>query len=188
MAIIKQAPYINNNSGGGGSASDTLTHFTKTIKSIKELLAFAHEASKKKYNKERFIFDYAIWRGDGSLNMGASQLTDNQLVFTGYGNNAKYGTQDTEVTTFTGQNSNAEGKNTGWVTITITHPLGSASSTGGVVHMQVPCFILSKTSPYYTVLSAYIWNSADKNDIKALDTALATEPMTISYYADHAIK
>ena len=186
MAIIKQAPYINNNSGGGGSASDTLTRFTKTIKSIKELLAFAHEASKKKYNKERFIFDYAIWRGDGSLNMGASQLTDNQLVFTGYGNHAI----DTasEMTTFTGEHSNKDGKITGWVTITITHPLGSASSTGGVVHMQVPCFLLSKTSPYYTVLSAYIWNSADKNDIKALDTALATEPMTISYYADTAIK
>lgn len=188
MAIIKQAPYINNNSGGGGSASDTLTRFTKTIKSIKELLAFAHEASKKKYNNERFIFDYAIWRGDGSLNMGASQLTDNQLVFTGYGNNAKYGTKDTEVTTFTGQQSNVEGKNTGWVTITITHPLGSVSSTGGVVHMQVPVFLLSKTSPYYAVLSAYAWNSADINDIKALDAALATENMTISYYADTAIK
>lgn len=188
MAIIKQAPYINNNSGGGGSASDTLTRFTKTIKSIKELLAFAKAASKKKYNNERFIFDYAIWRGDGSLDTTPSKLADNQLVFTGYGNNAKHGTQDTEVTTFTGQQSNVDGKNTGWVTITITHPLGSASSTGGVVHMQVPVFLLSKTSPYSAVLSAYVWNSADKNDIKSLDTALATEPMTISYYADTAIK
>ena len=188
MAIIKQAPYINNNSGGGGSASDTLTRFTKTIKSVKELLAFAKAASNKKYKKERFIFDYAIWRGDGSLNMGASQLTENQLVFTGYGNNAKYGTQDTEVTTFTGQQSNVEGKNTGWVTITITHPLGSVSSTGGRVLMQVPWFLLQDTSPYYTVVRAYVWDSIDKNDIKALDTALATENMTISYYADTAIK
>ena len=186
MAIIKQAPYINNNSGGGGSVADTLTRFTKTIKSIKELLAFAHEASKKKYNKERFIFDYAIWRGDGSLDTTPSKLADNQLVFTGYGNHAI--DTATEMTTFTGQQSNKDGKNTGWVTISIKHPLGSASSTGGQVYMQVPIFILSKTSPYYAVLSSYVWNSADKNDIKALDTALATEPMTISYYADTAIK
>lgn len=186
MAIIKQAPYINNNSGGGGSVTDTLTRFTKTIKSIKELLAFAKAASKKKYNKERFIFDYAIWRGDGSLDTTPSKLADNQLVFTGYGNHAI----DTanEMTTFTGQQSNKDGKNTGWVTISITHPLGSASSTGGVVHMQVPIFLLQKTSPYSAVINAYLWNSADKNDIKALDTALATEPMTISYYADTAIK
>ena len=188
MAIIKQAPYINNNSGGGGSASDTLTRFTKTIKSIKELLAFAKAASNKKYKNERFIFDYAVWRGDGSLDMSPSKLADDQLVFTGYGNNAKYGTQDTEVTTFTGQHSDVNGKNTGWATITITHPLGSASSTGGQVYMQVPLFLLQDTSPYYTVFKAYVWNSVDKNDIKALDTALATEPMTISYYADTAIK
>ena len=172
--------------GGGGSVAGTLTRFTKTINSIKELLNFAHEASKKKHNKERFIFDYAIWRGDGSLDTTPSKLADNQLVFTGYGNHAI--DTSAEMTTFTGQHSNKDGKITGWVTISITHPLGSASSTGGVVNMQVPCFLLSKTSPYYTVLSAYVWNSADKNDIKALDTALATEPMTISYYADTAIK
>ena len=186
MAIIKQAPYINNNSGGGGSVTDTLTRFTKTIKSIKELTTFAQAASKKKLNNERFIFDYAIWRGDGSLDTTPSKLQDNQLVFTGYGNHAI----DTaaEMTTFTGQHSNKDGKITGWVTITITHPLGSASSTGGRVFMQVPWFLLQDTSPYYTVLKAYVWDSADKNDIKALDTALATENMTISYYADTAIK
>lgn len=186
MAIIKQAPYINNNSGGGGSVTDTLTRFTKTIKSIKELLAFAHEASKKKYQKERFIFDYAVWRGDGSLDTTPSKLADQQLVFTGYGNHAI----DTaaEMTTFTGQNSSKDGKITGWVTISITHPLGSISSTGGTVFMQVPWFLLSKTSPYYTVVKAYVWNSNDKNDIAALNNALGTEPMTISYYADTAIK
>ena len=188
MAIIKQAPYINNNSGGGGSVTDTLTRFTKTIKSIKELLDFAKAASKKKYQNERFIFDYAIWRGDGSLDMTPSKLQDDQLVFTGYGNNAKYGTQDTEVTTFTGQHSDQSGHITGWVTITITHPSGSVSSTGGHVHMQVPFFLLQKTSPYYTVPRAYVWDSTDKNDITALNNALATEPMTISYYADTAIK
>ena len=186
MAIIKQAPYINNNSGGGGSASDTLTRFTKTIKSIKELLAFAKAASKKKYQNERFIFDYAIWRGDGSLDTTPSKLADNQLVFTGYGNHAI----DTaaEMTTFTGQHSNKDGKITGWVTITITHPLGSESSTGGRVLMQVPWFLLAETPPYYTVPRAYHWDSTDKNDLTALNNALATEPMTISYYADTAIK
>ena len=182
-------PYINNTPmimGGGGSVADTLTRFTKTINSIKELLNFAHEASKKKHNKERFIFDYAVWRGDGSLSMTDSNLKSNQLVFTGYGNHAI--DTATEMTTFTGQHSNKDGKITGWVTISITHPLGSASSTGGQVYMQVPWFLLQDTSPYYTVPRAYVWNSVDKNDIKALDTALATEPMTISYYADTAIK
>ena len=172
--------------GGGGSVADTLTRFTKTIKSIKELLAFAKAASNKKYKKERFIFDYAVWRGDGSLSMTESNLTSNQLVFTGYGNHAINTT--TEMTTFTGQHSNKDGKITGWVTISITHPLGSESSTGGQVYMQVPWFLLQDTSPYYTVARAYVWNSVDTNDIKALDTALATEPMTISYYADNAIK
>ena len=186
MAIIKQAPYINNNSGGGGSVADTLTRFTKTIKSIKELLTFAHEASKKKHNNERFIFDYAIWRGDGSLDMTPSKLADQQLVFTGYGNHAI--DTSAEMTTFTGQHSDQSGHITGWVTITITHPLGSVSSTGGNVHMQVPFFLLQKTSPYYTVPKAYIWDSTDKNDITALNNALATENMTISYYADTAIK
>ena len=186
MAIIKQAPYINNNSGGGGSVTDTLTRFTKTIKSIKELLAFAHEASKKKYNKERFIFDYAIWRGDGSLDMTPSKLAANQLVFTGYGNHAI----DTasEMTTFTGEHSNKDGKITGWVTISIVHPPGSESSTGGVVYMQVPFFILQDTTPYYTVPRAYVWGSGNTDDLKALNNALATEPITISYYADTAIK
>ena len=188
MAIIKQAPYINNNSGGGGSASDTLTRFTKTIKSIKELLTFAKAASNKKYKKERFIFDYAIWRGDGSLDMSPSKLAEDQLVFTGYGNNAKYGNQDTEVTTFTGQHSDTTGHITGWVTITIIHPSGSTSTTGGTAFMQVPLFLLSDTSPYYNVVRAYVWDSTDKNDITALNNALATEPMTISYYADTAIK
>ena len=186
MAIIKQAPYINNNSGGGGSASDTLTRFTKTIKSIKELLAFAKAASNKKYKNERFIFDYAIWRGDGSLDM--TKLSDDQLVFTGYANNARYGTNDTEVTTFTGQHSDATGHITGWVTITIIHPAGSTSTTGGTVYMQVPWFLLQDTSPYYTVPKAYVWDSTDKNDIAALNNALGTENMTISYYADTAIK
>ena len=183
MAFINNTPMVM---GGGGSVADTLTRFTKTIKSIKELLAFAHEASKKKYNKERFIFDYAIWRGDGSLDTTPSKLADQQLVFTGYGNHA-IDTVD-EMTTFTGQHSSKDGKITGWVTISIVHPLGSVSSTGGRVIMQVPWFLLQETSPYYAVLKAYVWNSADKNDIKALDTALATEPMTISYYADTAIK
>ena len=183
MAFINNTPMVM---GGGGSVADTLTRFTKTINSIKTLLAFAHEASKKKYNNERFIFDYAIWRGDGSLDTTPSKLADNQLVFTGYGNHAI--DTATEMTTFTGQHSNKDGKITGWVTISITHPLGSASSTGGRVFMQVPCFLLQDTSPYYTVVRAYVWDSNDKNDIKALDTALATEPMTISYYADTAIK
>ena len=186
MAFINNTPMVMGGGSGGGGGSDTLTRFTKTIKSIKELLAFAKAASNKKYKKERFIFDYAIWRGDGSLDTTPSKLADNQLVFTGYGNHAI----DTaaEMTTFTGQHSNKDGKITGWVTITITHPLGSASSTGGQVYMQVPWFLLQDTSPYYTVVRAYVWNSIDKNDIKALDTALATEPMTISYYADTAIK
>lgn len=188
MAIIKQASYINNNSGGGGSASDTLTRFTKTIKSIKELLTFAKAASNKKYKNERFIFDYAIWRGDGSLNMSSSQLADNQLAFTGYGNNAKYGTDDTEVTTFTGQHSDATGHISGWVTITIIHPSGSTSTTGGTVYMHVPVFLLQNASPYYTVHRAYVWDSNNAADLKALNTALSTEPITISYYADTAIK
>ena len=186
MAFINNTPMVMGGGSGGGGGSDTLTRFTKTIKSIKELLAFAKAASNKKYKKERFIFDYAIWRGDGSLDTTPSKLADNQLVFTGYGNHAI----DTaaEMTTFTGQHSNKDGKITGWVTITITHPLGSASSTGGQVYMQVPWFLLQDTSPYYTVVRAYVWNSVDKNDITALNNALATEPMTISYYADTAIK
>lgn len=186
MAIINNTPMVIGGGGGGGGSTSTLTRFTKTIKSIKELLAFAKAASKKKYQNERFIFDYAIWRGDGSLDTTPSKLADNQLVFTGYGNHAI----DTaaEMTTFTGQHSNKDGKITGWVTITITHPLGSSSSTGGQVYMQVPWFLLQETSPYYTVVRAYVWNSIDKNDSQALDTALATEPMTISYYADTAIK
>ena len=79
MAFINNTPMVM---GGGGSVADTLTRFTKTIKSIKELLAFAKAASNKKYKKERFIFDYAIWRGDGSLDTTPSKLADNQLVFT----------------------------------------------------------------------------------------------------------
>ena len=182
-------PYINNTPmvmGGGGSVADTLTRFTKTIKSIKELLAFAKAASNKKYKKGRFIFDYAVWRGDGSLSMTESNLKSNQLVFTGYGNHAI--DTGSEMTTFTGELSNKDGKITGWVTISIVHPPGSASNTGGVVYMQVPFFILQNTTPYYTVTHAYVWGSGNTNDIKALDTALATEPMTISYYADTAIK
>ena len=54
--------------------------------------------------------------------------------------------------------------------------------------MHVPMFLLSDTSPYYTVHRAYVWDSTDKNDITALNNALGTEPMTISYYADTAIK
>ena len=185
MAIINNTPMVM---GGGGSVADTLTRFTKTIKSIKELLNFAQTASKMKHQNQRFIFDYAVWRGDGSLNMGSSQLSSNQLVFTGYGNNAKYGTQDTEVTTFTGQHSNTDGKITGWVTITIIHPAPTAGKTGGTVYMQVPIFLLSRNSPYYAVHHSYIWCSGVADDIKALDTALSTEPMTISYYADTAIK
>ena len=187
MAFINNTPMVMGG-GGGGSVTDTLTRFTKTIKSIKELLAFVQTVSKKKYQNERFIFDYAIWRGDGSLNMGSSQLSDGQLVFTGYGNNAKYGTNDTEVTTFTGQHSDVNGKITGWVTITIIHPAPTAGKTGGTVYMQVPFFLLSRNSPYYTVPKAYIWCSGVAADLTMFDNALKTEPMTISYYADTAIK
>ena len=172
--------------GGGGSVADTLTRFTKTINSIKGLLTFAHEASKKKHNNERFIFDYAVWRGDGSLSMTDSNLKSNQLVFTGYGNHAI--DTSSEMTTFTGEHSNKDGKITGWVTISIVHPLGSSSSTGGTVYMQVPWFLLQDTAPYYTVPRAYVWGSGNTNDLKALNDALAIEPITISYYADTAIK
>ena len=188
MAIINNTPMVMGGGSGGGGGSDTLTRFTKTIKSIKELLAFAQTVSKKKYQNERFIFDYAIWRGDGSLDMTPSKLADDQLVFTGYGNNAKYGTQDTEVTTFTGQHSDVNGKITGWVTITIIHPAPTTGKTGGTVYMQVPLFLLSRNSPYYTVPKAYLWCSGVAADLTMFDDALKIEPMTISYYADTAIK